>query len=71
MTRRCFVCDTIIPKARLDVLPETRVCVKHSTEKPVVGMMVFDHKTAPTLVIIHPENKEAIRRAHRFYGRGR
>lgn len=67
----CFVCGCKIPAKRLAVLPDTIVCVAHSTEQPVQGMMVFDHKTAPRLVVIHPENKEAMRLASRFYKRSR
>lgn len=71
MIRKCEICDSEIPQERLDVIPETRVCVNCTTEERVEGMMVFDHKTAPRIVIFHPSEKEAIRQAKRFGTRAR
>ena len=68
---RCSTCGGTIPAERLAVLPDTTTCVACSAEQPIVGIMVFDHKTAPRLELIHPQNKEALRRAERFNQRAR
>lgn len=57
----CALCFNLIPAERLEVLPDTRTCVKCSTEKKYVGANVFTHKTAPTLVFFRGEEKENIR----------
>ena len=49
--RLCSTCKEPIGEARLLALPRTAVCVKCSTEKPLKGVMVYDHKTAPVLQI--------------------
>jgi len=71
MNSVCEVCGYDIPQERLDVLPETKVCVNCTTEEKVQGLMVWSHKTAPCIVIFHPSEKEAIRRAKRFDARAR
>lgn len=71
MTRKCEVCGCEIPQERLDIIPETTVCVNCTAEEKVEGLMVFTHKTAPSIVIFHPGEKEAIRRAKRFSTRAR
>lgn len=69
--RACVRCKTIIPRERLEVLPETHTCVECSGVQKYVGAMVFDHKTAPSLVHIRPENKEAVETLKRFVRRAR
>ena len=31
MERRCIICNVIIPQGRINILPETKTCVNHST----------------------------------------
>lgn len=69
--RTCVRCKEMIPVARLEVLPETHTCVKCSGVQKYVGAMIFEHKTAPTLVHIRPENKEAVETLKRFVNRAR
>ena len=69
--RYCFRCKSSIPAERLAVLPETQTCVACSGVQQYVGAMVFDHKTAPRLVYVRPENKEAVRQLARFATRAR
>jgi hypothetical protein len=71
MTRTCFKCKRNIPKARLDVLPDTQTCVECSGVQKYVGAMVFDHKTAGRLEFVRPENKEAVTALKRFVNRAR
>lgn len=69
--RTCVRCKEVIPAERLDILPETHTCVKCSGVQKYVGAMIFDHKTAPHLVHIRPENKEAVETLKRFVNRAR
>lgn len=69
--RTCFKCKEVIPASRLEVLPETHTCVKCSGVQKYVGAMVFEHKTAPSLVHIRPENKEAVETLKRHVRRAR
>ncbi len=67
----CNICNTKIPLERLEILPYTKTCVNCSTEKRKVVFSVYDHKTAPSLVIIDGDNYEAIRLAERAHFRAR
>lgn len=70
--KHCKVCDCEIPKERLEALPNTETCVKHSVEKAYVGVMCFPHKTGSSLVKVKPnENPEALRRMMRAHKRER
>lgn len=69
--RTCVRCKEMIPAARLEVLPDTHTCVACSKVQKYVGAMVFDHKTAPSLVHLRPENKEAVETLKRFVRRAR
>lgn len=64
-------CGNEISRERLEILPNTRVCVGCSKEQPYVGAMVFDHKTAGRLEFVRPENKEAVETLKRFVNRAR
>ena len=57
----CCKCGKPIPEERLAILPNTRVCVACSQEKPRKGFMVFSHKTAPELVTVDADDKESLR----------
>src|SRR5262245_12321481 len=52
---KCHFCGNDIPKARLEALPDTKTCLSCSQEEPVKGHMVWNHKTAPTLEVLPPE----------------
>lgn len=69
--RTCFRCKSPIPRGRLEVLPDTQTCVECSGVQKYVGAMVWDHKTAPRLAIVRPENKEAVETLKRFVNRAR
>lgn len=69
--RLCTKCKCVIPDERLDVLPETRTCVECSGVQKYVGIMSYQHKTAPSLVYISPENKEAVETLKREIRRAR
>jgi hypothetical protein len=68
---KCKNCEKKIPKARLEVLPNTETCVGCSEAKPMMGFMDWAHKTAPELVIVNPDDKENLRRAKRINSRAR
>jgi hypothetical protein len=70
MVRQCR-CGNTISAERLEVLPNTYVCVACSREKPYIGAMVYDHKTAGRLVYVKPENGEAVETLRRFVNRAR
>ena len=40
--RECEICGEKIPQARIDALPHTTRCVKHSSEKGKIGVIVSD-----------------------------
>lgn len=69
--RTCVRCKTVIPAERLEVLPDTHTCVSCSGVQKYVGAMVFDHKTAPRLAYVRPENAEAVNALKRFVNRAR
>tara|TARA_Y100001963_G_scaffold158175_1_gene256902 strand:+ start:1484 stop:1693 length:210 start_codon:yes stop_codon:yes gene_type:complete len=68
---KCFDCGNDIPAARIQAVPDTEYCVqcvdKHT--EPVVGRMIYSHKTAGELVFA--SGKENIRRLNREYERAR
>lgn len=69
--KTCSKCGVEIPAERLEILPDTTTCVKHSREKRKIAFNVYDHKTAPSLIIISGEDREAIRLARRVHRRAR
>lgn len=76
MARACKICSHEIPQARLDVLPDTELCVKCSEKhgpKPVHGFMVSNHSkgTAPVMIAVDPDDTESMRQAVRAYRRQR
>ena len=68
---KCFDCGQDIPEARIKAMPDTEYCVqcvdKHT--EPIVGRMIYSHKTAGELVFA--SGKENIRRLNREYERAR
>jgi hypothetical protein len=69
--RKCEECGEIIPAERLEALPDTTTCVKHSHVKKHFVMPVYSHKTAPEMIIVNSDDKEAVRLAKRANRRGR
>ena len=67
--QHCPVCNVEIPEERVEMGFQT--CVKHSTAKPRVGFMVFNHKTAPEIAIVDASNSEGLRQAVRAFNRDR
>jgi hypothetical protein len=56
--KQCTGCFNEIPLERLEILPNTKHCVKCSVKlgpKKVLGANVFYHKTAPSIQIMEPE----------------
>lgn len=72
MQRNCRVCGEPIHPERLEALPNTVTCTKHSDAKPKRGFMVptAAKGCAPTLEFI-PDNPEAQRQARRAHYRKR
>jgi len=64
----CTECGKRIPKKRLEILPETKVCVRCSDVKPLVGITVWD-KTTPELLMVAAEEAKSLRRLERLGGR--
>jgi hypothetical protein len=69
--RKCEICQIEIPESRLETLPHTTTCVKHSTEQAYVGVMSYPHKTGGFLCKMRPENEEGLRQMLRGYNRKR
>ena len=70
----CIHCKSLIDKDRHEFLEEFNrpmVCKDCSTESRAVGYLSYSHKTAPELVMIPANNKEAIRRCDRANRRAR
>lgn len=67
----CEICNEPIPPERLDAIPGTTRCVKHSGTVKRMGLMDYSHKTAPSLVVIDPMDREAVRLARRAFHRCR
>ncbi len=67
----CHDCGNEIAPARLEAMPGTEYCVncadKHT--EPVVGRMIYSHKTAGEVVFAR--GKENVRRLNREYARAR
>lgn len=68
--RRCH-CGAEIQPGRLDALPNTQVCVNCTDEEKYLGVLCFGHKTAPSVGILNPKAKEAVRLVTRQYNRSR
>ena len=51
----CKYCRNVIPEGRVEFLTEYHrpmVCIDCSTEQRAVGFMDWNHKTAPSLVMV-------------------
>ena len=68
---KCDECDIPIPLGRLECIPDTTTCVKHSREAGYVGVNVFAHKTAPEVAMVKGNNEESVRQLWRGYRRSR
>jgi hypothetical protein len=64
--RNCETCGQPIDPERLEILPHTTTCPKHSTVERPIGFMIANASkgTALSLEIV-PDNKEALRQAVR------
>jgi hypothetical protein len=70
----CIYCYKTIPDERLEFLVETNrtlVCINCSKETRAVGFMDWNHKTAPSLVMVPANAKETIRILDRANRRSR
>jgi hypothetical protein len=68
------ICGNMIPEERREALPNAKTCyqcAQKDNKSGMTGFMVFDHKTAPTLVIIPNSDTETLRRAKRANSRSR
>ena len=68
---KCISCDSEIDAERLEVLPDTKSCVKCSREPVSIGFMEYGHKTAGYVQIIKGNDQEGLRRAQRAFRRAR
>jgi len=69
----CSVCNKEVLKERYEFLLETKrkiICLSCANEPKRTGLMDFNHKTAPQLVIL-PEDPEIKRIARRAFCRSR
>jgi uncharacterized protein YaiE (UPF0345 family) len=70
----CIYCHSVIPDGRFEFLMENnrlQTCISCSTEQRVVGYMDWQHKTAPSLVMVPANAKETIRILDRANRRAR
>lgn len=68
---RCSCDMPIVPYRRVKDGYTTCISCAEKEENTKVGFMVFDHKTAPTLIQIDSHDKESLRRAQRAHRRAR
>jgi hypothetical protein len=71
MSQLCNTCNNQIPASRLEILPDTKTCVKCSTTQKYIGAMIYDHKTAGRLEYVDPNNIIAVEQLKRFVNRAR
>ena len=70
----CIYCKTNVGFDRYEFLVETGrklICKDCSVENRAVGFMSFEHKTAPSLVMVPANAKETIRKLDRANRRSR
>jgi hypothetical protein len=70
----CVYCKTDVGFDRYEFLVETGrkiICKECSVENRAVGYMNFEHKTAPSLVMVPANAKETIRILNRANRRAR
>lgn len=67
---KCISCEDIIPKERLDILPETKKCVQCSDEEKVGCVDITYHKTGNTIQIMPKSQAEKINKAAKRNGFG-
>jgi hypothetical protein len=70
----CIYCKNCVGVDRYEFLMETNrriVCKECSVESKAVGWMDFNHKTAPSLVMVPSNAKETIRILERANRRAR
>jgi hypothetical protein len=70
----CIYCKSCVGLDRYEFLQETNrkiVCKECSVEKKAVGFMDWNHKTAPSLIMVPNNAKETIRILKRANRRGR
>ena len=67
----CLECETEIPEARLEAVPDAEYCVnctdKYST--PIIARVIYSHKCDSELFIA--KGKENVRRLDREWSRAR
>lgn len=56
--RRCHTCHEPIAPQRLTALPDVTTCLSCSTEEPIRGWLVWEHKTAPVFQVVTPRQHE-------------
>lgn len=66
--RLCLDCGRVIPQERLEVLPETEVCVLCSKVERAIGFVIWDQKT-PELVVVNTDKNKRYLELERMDGR--
>jgi hypothetical protein len=66
----CSECQEVIPKGRLKILPETKVCVDCSTAEAVSCVDVVYHKTGNTIQIMDKQSADKINKLAKRSGFG-
>lgn len=64
----CVNCREEIPPERLEILPETKTCIKCSQEESLIGITIWD-KTTPIFVAVNSQAAEMAGRLERLDGR--
>lgn len=70
---KCRFCSVELDPDRVEFLTLTKrnmLCTKCTKEEQQLCLMSFEHKTAPTLVVV-PNDKESKRKALRAFHRSR
>lgn len=69
--RKCVICDADIPQGRVDLIPNTTVCVKHSHEDAVCGFQVIRGKNDCTSIqVVSRATWQRLNRLSRRAGTG-
>ena len=71
MEKKCSECGGSIPTERLEMLPQTTVCVRCSTEERAVGFQIYSHKCDSEVFILRGDDKRGIETARAVYNRSR
>lgn len=64
----CVICGKVIPNERAELFKTCKDC---TPQGKMIGFMDYGHKTAPSIVIVSPNDKDSLRKAKRAFWRSR